>query len=58
MGRRSPSQLQTQLPIRDGDGMVRDGNELITGSRLVVSDRDAFDRNMMWALLITGIAAG
>ena len=58
MCRSSSRQLQTQLPIRDGDGTIGDGNELIAGGSLIVNDGDAFDRNMMRALVITGIAAG
>ena len=50
--------MQTQLPIRDGDGTIGDGNELIAGGSLIINDGDAFDRNMMRALVITGIAAG
>ncbi len=50
--------MQTQLPIRDGDGTVGNGNELIGSGRLIVNDGDAFDRNMMRALVLTGIAAG
>ena len=58
MCRRCSSQLQTQLPIRDGDGMVCNGNELIAVGRLIINDGDAFYRNMVRALVPTGITAG
>ena len=58
MCRRCSSQLQTQLPIRDGNGLVGNGNELIGSGRLIINDGDAFYRNMMRALVPTGIAAG
>ena len=58
MCRRCSSQLQTQLPIRDANGLVGNGNELIGSGRLIINDSDAFYRNMMRALVPTGVAAG
>ena len=58
MCRRCSSQLQTQLPIRDANGLVGNGNELIGSGRLIINDGDAFYRNMMRALVPTGVAAG